>query len=74
MSLQPAAVHGVSPLGVVAAAAAYTHSSPWLDGVVAHLDGDRHALTHLLAGACRRRFDLPEGTCLGLAETARRWG
>lgn len=64
-ALPTAAVHGVSPLGVVAATAAYTCGGPWLDGVVAHLDGNRHALAHLLAEHLPdARFDLPEGTYL----------
>jgi cystathionine beta-lyase len=64
-ALPTAAVHGVSPLGVVAATAAYTRGGEWLDGVVAHLDGNRHALAHLLAEHLPdARFDLPEGTYL----------
>ena len=43
------ATHGTSPLGVIAAAAAYTEGGPWLDGVLAHLDGNRRALATLLA-------------------------
>ena len=39
--LPTAATHGTSPLGAVAAAAAYTHGGPWLDGVLAYLDGNR---------------------------------
>ena len=33
--LPTAATHGTSPLGAVAAAAAYAHGGPWLDGVLA---------------------------------------
>lgn len=64
-ALPSAATHGTSPLGAVAAAAAYTHGGPWLDGVVAHLDGNRQALAQLLAEHVPdARFDLPEGTYL----------
>ena len=63
--LPTAATHGASPLGVIAAAAAYTHGGLWLDGVLAHLDGNRHALARLLAEHLPdARFDLPEGTYL----------
>jgi len=64
-ALPTAATHGTSPLGAVAAAAAYTHGGPWLEGVLAYLDGNRHALAHLLAEHLPdARFDLPEGTYL----------
>ena len=59
------ALHGASLLGVVAATAAYEHGGPWLDGVLAYLDGNRHALAALLAEHLPEvRFDLPEGTYL----------
>jgi cysteine-S-conjugate beta-lyase len=63
--LPTAATHGTSPLGVIAAAAAYTEGGPWLDGVLAHLDGNRRALAPLLAEHLPdARFDRPEGTYL----------
>ena len=64
-ALPSAATHGASPLGAVAAAAAYAYGGPWLDGVVEHLDGNRQALAPLLAEHLPdARFDLPEGTYL----------
>jgi cystathionine beta-lyase len=64
-ALPSAATHGTSPLGAVAAAAAYAEGGPWLAGVLAHLDGNRHALVQLLAEHLPdARFDLPEGTYL----------
>lgn len=41
--------HGVSPLGLVAARAAYGEGGPWLDGVVAALADRRAELVKLLA-------------------------
>jgi cysteine-S-conjugate beta-lyase len=64
-ALPTAVTHGTSPLGAVAAAAAYTHGAPWLDGVLAYLDDNRQALAQLLAEHLPdARFDLPEGTYL----------
>jgi cystathionine beta-lyase len=63
--LPTAATHGTSPLGVIAATAAYMRGGPWLDGVLQHLDGNRRALARLLAEHLPdARFDLPEGTYL----------
>ena len=63
--LPSAATHGVSPLGVIAATAAYAHGGAWLDGLLEHLDGNRHTLANLLAEHLPdARFDLPEGTYL----------
>ena len=56
---------------MIAAAAAYTQGGPWLDGVLAYLDGNRHALAPLLAEHLPdARFDRPEGTYLALARPA----
>jgi len=64
-ALPSAATHGTSPLGAVAAAAAYAEGGPWLAGVLAHLDGNRHALVRLLGEHLPdARLDLPEGTYL----------
>ena len=41
--------HGASTLGVLAATAAYDTGGPWLDGVLAYLDGNRRLLADLLA-------------------------
>ena len=41
--------HGVSPLGVIATIAAYTHGHEWLDGLVAYLEDRRSQLDELLA-------------------------
>jgi len=38
-----------SPLGVVAAVAAYTHGDPWLAALIERLDGQRRLLAELLA-------------------------
>jgi cysteine-S-conjugate beta-lyase len=56
-ALPTAVTHGTSPLGAVAAAAAYTQGAPWLDGVLAYLDDNRQALAQLLAE------HLPEARC-----------
>jgi cystathionine beta-lyase len=42
-------VHGASTPGVIANTIAYEQGEPWLDGVVDYLDGNRRALTELLA-------------------------
>ena len=41
--------HGVSPLGVVASVAAYTHGEPWLDAVLAHLTAQRDLFGQLVS-------------------------
>ncbi len=43
------ASHGASNLGVIASTAAYRSGRPWLDEVLQYLDGNRFALTDLLA-------------------------
>ncbi|MGC0274218.1 MalY/PatB family protein [Pseudactinotalea sp. Z1739] len=57
---------GAANLGIVAATAAYSRGVPWLEQVLAYLDGSRHLLGDLLAehlpGA---RYTPPEGTYLG---------
>lgn len=45
----PARNDSWSPLGVVAAIAAYTHGDDWLDALVRRLDSQRHLLAELLA-------------------------
>ncbi|MBB3084297.1 MalY/PatB family protein [Geodermatophilus sabuli] len=58
-------VHGASTLGVLAATAAYTEGRPWLDDVLAYLDGNRRRLGHLLAEHLPRvRWSPPQGTYL----------
>jgi cystathionine beta-lyase len=42
-------VAGPTPVGVAASAAAYRTGRPWLEELVAYLDGNRHALIELLA-------------------------
>jgi cystathionine beta-lyase len=58
--------HGAATLGVVASTAAYRHGKPWLDDVVAYLDGNRRTLAELVAehlpGAVYRS---PEATYIG---------
>ena len=45
----PLAEHGASTLGVLANTAAYESGGPWLDDVLAYLDGNRRLLGELLA-------------------------
>lgn len=51
---------------MIASTAAYRHGKPWLDDVLTYLDGNRHALTDLVAthlpGAGYRA---PEATYIG---------
>ena len=58
--------HGASTPGVWATAAAYRHGGPWLDDVLAYLDGSRQLLAGLLAEQLPDvRYQPPEGTYLG---------
>jgi cystathionine beta-lyase len=55
--------HGASTLGVQASAAAYRDGGPWLDEVVAYLDGSRRLLADLLRDTLPDvRYQPPEGT------------
>jgi cystathionine beta-lyase len=57
--------HGASNLGVVASTAAYRDGGPWLDAVLAHLDGSRQLLADLLAEQLPDvGYRPPEGTYL----------
>ena len=57
--------HGASTLGVVASIAAYEEGGPWLDELVAHLDGSRRLLANLLAEQIPEiGYRPPEGTYL----------
>ncbi|MDQ4044565.1 MAG: aminotransferase class I/II-fold pyridoxal phosphate-dependent enzyme [Chloroflexota bacterium] len=59
------ASHGSSTMGVVASIAAYTDGQPWLDDVLAYLDGNRRALVDLVAEHLPKvRYTMPEGTYL----------
>lgn len=62
--------HGAATLGVVASIAAYRLGKPWLDGVLAYLDGSRSLLGSLVAehlpGAVYRA---PEATYIGWIDT-----
>ncbi|WP_407358801.1 aminotransferase class I/II-fold pyridoxal phosphate-dependent enzyme [Microbacterium sp. LTA6] len=62
--------HGAATLGVVASTAAYRLGKPWLDGVLAYLDGSRSLLGSLVAehlpGAVYRA---PEATYIGWIDT-----
>ena len=42
--------HGLSPLGTVAAAAAYEHGEPWLEALLARLSAQRDLFEELVAG------------------------
>jgi len=58
--------HGASTPGVQATIAAYRDGGPWLDEVVAYLDGSRKLLADLLAEHLPAvRYQPPEGTYLG---------
>jgi cystathionine beta-lyase len=58
--------HGASTPGVWASTAAYRDGGPWLDDVVAYLDGSRKLLADLLAEQLPEiRYQAPEGTYLG---------
>ena len=57
--------HGASTLGVQASTAAYRDGRPWLDDVVAYLDGSRPLLAGLLAERLPEvGYQSPAGTCL----------
>jgi cystathionine beta-lyase len=57
--------HGASTLGVQASTAAYRDGRPWLDDVVAYLDGSRPLLAGLLAEQLPEvGYRPPAGTCL----------
>jgi cysteine-S-conjugate beta-lyase len=57
--------HGASTPGVLASTAAYDAGGPWLDGVLAYLDGNRRHLEGLLAERLPAvRWNPPEGTYL----------
>ena len=59
------ATHGASTPGVLAGTAAYDAGGPWLDGVLAYLDGNRRHLGELLAERLPDvRWEPPEGTYL----------
>ena len=56
---------GASTLGLIAAAAAYTHGRDWLVEAVDYLDGNRRLFADLVAEQLpRARFTPPEGTYL----------
>ncbi|MEB3367183.1 MalY/PatB family protein [Saccharopolyspora mangrovi] len=56
---------GASNLGIIANTAAYTSGQPWLDEVLDYLDGNRRALTSLLAEHLPEvGYRQPEGTYL----------
>jgi cystathionine beta-lyase len=58
--------HGASTPGVWATIAAYRDGGPWLDDVLAYLDGSRQLLADLLAEQLPGvRYQAPEGTYLG---------
>jgi cystathionine beta-lyase len=58
--------HGASTPGVWATTAAYREGGPWLDDVVAYLDGSRQLLADLIAEQLPGvRYQAPEGTYLG---------
>ncbi|MET0296782.1 MAG: aminotransferase class I/II-fold pyridoxal phosphate-dependent enzyme [Microbacterium sp.] len=61
--------HGTSTTGVVANIAAYTGGAPWLDDVVAYLDGNRRRLAELVAEHLPlARMTVPEGTYIALID------
>lgn len=59
------AEHGASTFGVIANAAAFGQGGPWLDDVIAYLDGNRRLLGELLAQHLPEvGYVMPEGTYL----------
>jgi len=64
--------HGASNLGVVATVAAYERGGPWLDEVLAHLDGHRRLLGELLVEHLPEiGYRTPEGTYLAWLDCRR---
>ncbi|AIY02298.1 putative aminotransferase [Arthrobacter sp. PAMC 25486] len=61
--------HGTTPLGVVANTAAYADCVPWLQDVLAYLDGNRVLLAELVAEHLPdASFATPEGTYLAFID------
>ncbi|GAB3454134.1 aminotransferase class I/II-fold pyridoxal phosphate-dependent enzyme [Streptomonospora sediminis] len=61
----PVLSNGAGTFGVAAATAAYTRGGPWLEDVLAYLDGNRRALAGLLAEHLPEAgYIPPEGTYL----------
>ena len=61
--------HGTATLGVLANTAAYTGGAPWLEEVVAYLDGNRRLLAELVAQLLpQARMTVPEGTYIALID------
>ncbi len=58
-------VAGPTPLGVAAAVAAYRDGGPWLRSLREHLDGNRRALTDLLASVPSITYRPPDATYFG---------
>jgi len=57
--------HGCSTLGAIANVVAFREGAPWLDDVLAYLDGNRRLLADLLAAHLPQvRYTPPEGTYL----------
>ena len=64
-ALEPFVTNGASTLGVIANTVAFTAGRPWLDEVVAYLDGNRRLLAELLAAHLPDvGYTPPEGTYL----------
>jgi cystathionine beta-lyase len=58
--------HGASSLGVVASTVAWSEGQPWLDDILAYLDGNRKLMANLIAEHLPGvRYTPPEGTYLG---------
>lgn len=57
---------GPSLLGMIANTVAYDHGQPWLDEVIAYLDGNRQLVRKLLAELLPDAvYTMPEGTYIG---------
>ncbi|HLS24706.1 MAG TPA: aminotransferase class I/II-fold pyridoxal phosphate-dependent enzyme [Beutenbergiaceae bacterium] len=68
----PIAGSGTANLGVIAATAAYTEGTDWLQEVLEYLEGNRHLLGELLAEHLpEARYAAPEGTYLGWVDLHR---
>jgi cystathionine beta-lyase len=64
--------HGTATIGAVANLAAYTAGGPWLEDVVAYLDGNRRLLAELVAEHLPGvRLVVPEGTYIALLDFRR---
>jgi cystathionine beta-lyase len=55
---------GLGSLGQAATVAAWREGQPWLDAVLAYLDGNRQRVARFVASGCRAFAVVPEATFL----------